>query len=155
MPGRGTDIEDMVRSALLDLRRLTAPSGALAAGAGMKWNFSWPRDAAFGALALACAGHLEAAAALRFFAPSNCRAEVSSRAICSTGRVSPDARPAQSDGPGWVLWALGSPDSDRPGERLLEAQPSLAAVDLRRPRRAASPPAHLDVRRHHLAGRHR
>ena len=32
VPGRGTDIEDMVRSALLDLRRLTAPSGALAAG---------------------------------------------------------------------------------------------------------------------------
>ena len=47
VPGRGTDIEDMVRSALLDLRRLTAPSGALAAGAGMKWNYSWPRDAAF------------------------------------------------------------------------------------------------------------
>ena len=131
VPGRGTDIEDMVRSALLDLRRLTAPSGALAAGAGMKWNYSWPRDAAFGALALACAGHLEeAAAALRFFAPLQLPGGGLESRYLLDGSGVPDARPAQSDGLGWVLWALGSLTAIGLG-RLLEAQPSLA-VDLRR-----------------------
>ena len=34
VPGAGTRFESMARDALLDLRRLTSPAGALSAGAG-------------------------------------------------------------------------------------------------------------------------
>ncbi|MHB1475931.1 MAG: glycoside hydrolase family 15, partial [Dermatophilaceae bacterium] len=61
VPGKGTRWDDMVRTALLDLHQLSAPGGAVAAGAGGSWNYAWPRDTAFVAVALARAGHQDEA----------------------------------------------------------------------------------------------
>ena len=67
VPGKGTRWEDMVRAALLDLHQLSRPGGAVAAGAGGPWNYAWPRDTAFVAVALARTGHhAEALQALTF-----------------------------------------------------------------------------------------
>jgi hypothetical protein len=56
-PGKGTRWEDMVRTALLDLHQLSQPGGSVAAGAGDRWNYAWPRDTAFVAVAMARTGH--------------------------------------------------------------------------------------------------
>jgi GH15 family glucan-1,4-alpha-glucosidase len=47
----------MAMWALADLDTLLLGDGALLAGASAKWDYVWPRDAAFGAAALAAAGH--------------------------------------------------------------------------------------------------
>lgn len=108
VPGAGTAVEAMVREALLDLHRLTSASGALAAGPARFWRYAWPRDTAFAAVALGASGHhRDALAALRFLARVQ-RADggLEARYLLDGSGV-PDARPLQSDGPGWVLWALG------------------------------------------------
>lgn len=107
VPGRGTRYGPMVEAALLDLRRLTDDSGAVAAGAGPRWRYSWPRDAAFVAVAFDRSGHrADAAQVLRFLAQrQGPDGSLEARYLLDRPGV-PDARPRQEDGPGWVLWAL-------------------------------------------------
>jgi|tagenome__1003787_1003787.scaffolds.fasta_scaffold20985555_3 glucoamylase len=100
--------DDMVRTALLDLRTLTMPNGASLAGWPQAWRYVWPRDAAFVAVALARTGHTDDAFAVLRYLQSVQAADGSFQARYlpdGSGRA-PDARGEETDGPGWALWAL-------------------------------------------------
>jgi GH15 family glucan-1,4-alpha-glucosidase len=106
VPGKGTRWQEMVRTALLDLHQLAEPNGAVAAGAASRWNYAWPRDTAFAAVALARTGHhREALQSLAFLE----RVQLADGGFEARYRLSgngpPDDRARQSDGAGWALWA--------------------------------------------------
>jgi glucoamylase len=106
VPGRGTPWQDMVRVAMLDLHRLSQPGGAVAAGAGGRWNYAWPRDTAFVAVALARTGHHgEALQELRFLQRVQLADGGFEARYLLDGSGPPDRRARQSDGAGWALWA--------------------------------------------------
>ncbi len=106
VPGKGTRWEQMNRTALLDLHQLISRNGAVAAGAGGRWSYAWPRDTAFVAVAMARTGHhAEAVRALTFLQRVQ-RADGGFEArYLLDGSGPPDLRERQSDGAGWALWA--------------------------------------------------
>ncbi|HET7475071.1 MAG TPA: glycoside hydrolase family 15 [Dermatophilaceae bacterium] len=98
----------MVRDALLDLRRLTAASGGVAAGAAAYWGYTWPRDAAFATAAMLASGHRDDALRTLSFLQRVQRRDGGFQArYLLDGSGVPDDRSPQSDGAGWTLWALG------------------------------------------------
>src|SRR5450631_2667271 len=106
VPGKGTRWEGMSRSALLDLHQLSLPNGAVAAGAGGRWNYAWPRDTAFVAVALARTGHYpEALQALTFLQHVQREDGGFEARYLLDGSGPPDDRARQSDGAAWALWA--------------------------------------------------
>jgi len=106
----------MVRTALLDLHQLSGPDGAVAAGAGGPWNYAWPRDTAFVAVALARAGHhAEALQSLTFLQRVQLADGGFEARYLLDGAGPPDGRARQSDGAGWALWALGQVSQDTAG----------------------------------------
>jgi glucoamylase len=150
VPGRGTRWEQMVRTSLLDLHQLSQPNGAVAAGAGSTWNYAWPRDTAFVAVALARAGHhAEALQALTFLA----RVQLADGGFEARYRLDgsgpPDQRARQSDGAGWVLWAVWEVSRSSPHEHggsspavlrsLLDEATGFALAATRDGRRLPSP----------------
>ena len=56
------DGDDVLRSALLDLRALSVGLPACVAGWSERWRYAWPRDVSFVATALARTGHPDRAA---------------------------------------------------------------------------------------------
>ncbi len=120
VPGSGGPFEDMVAGALLDLRALTRDNGALVAAQYRRWEYVWPRDASFGAAALAATGHTDDALAilLHLQALQASNGSFAARYLPDGSGAVPDDRPAQSDGAGWALWATA---------RLLAALPDGAA----------------------------
>ncbi|WP_151525834.1 glycoside hydrolase family 15 [Serinicoccus kebangsaanensis] len=123
----------MVRAALRDLHTLGAPHGsapgAVLAGASPAWQFVWPRDASFVAVALARTGHEQDALTTMLLLQELQAPDGSMQARylpIGDGSV-PDDRPVQEDGPGWALWAArevvdaGVPGAEPAGgpERLL------------------------------------
>jgi len=107
VPGRGTDWEPMAAAALLDLRAYVTQDGSVAAGPGGPWRFTWPRDASFVGLALARTGHAdEARAVFGHLAGLELGPDGFAARYQPDGAPVRDGRPAQSDGCGWVLWAL-------------------------------------------------
>lgn len=119
IPGVGTPYEDMARGALLDLRALTSPDGSLVAANHPYWDYAWPRDNSFAAVALARTGHLPEATAILGFLEKIQYDDGSFEARYLTdGSGPPDDRAPQTDGTGWTLWALGrvvasAPEADR------------------------------------------
>lgn len=106
VPGKDTRWEAMVRTALLDLHQLCGPDGAVAAGAGGRWNYAWPRDTAFVAVALTRTGHQgEALRALTFLQRVQLPDGGFEARYLLDGSGPPDDRARQADGAGWVLWA--------------------------------------------------
>jgi len=96
----------MGRTALLDLHQLSRQSGAVAAGAAPRWNYAWPRDTAFVAVALARTGHQSEALKALTFLQSVQRQDGGFEArYLLDGSGTPDGRALQSDGGGWALWA--------------------------------------------------
>jgi GH15 family glucan-1,4-alpha-glucosidase len=93
--------------ALLDLRGLQLSNGAVLAGPSDIWAYTWPRDTAFAAVAYAVSGHpADAWRALAFLSTVQ-RADGGFEArYLPDGSGPPDGRERQSDGAGWVLWAL-------------------------------------------------
>ncbi|MFF6946613.1 hypothetical protein, partial [Streptomyces lavendulae] len=57
LPGRTESERDASRRALLSIRALLRPNGAFAAAWAPAWQYSWPRDGAFAAVAFAATGH--------------------------------------------------------------------------------------------------
>lgn len=103
--GRWTD---MLRYALVDLRQLGAANGAVAAGAAPHWAYTWPRDAAFAVAADVALGQPGRALRTLGFLQRMQRPDGGFEARYKLdGSGVPDARPAQTDGAGWALWALG------------------------------------------------
>lgn len=107
VPGRGTAWEPMATAALLDLHAYVTQDGSVAAGPGGPWRYTWPRDASFVALALARTGHAEQARAVfDHLARLPLGEDGFAARYHPDGRPVRDGRPPQSDGCGWVLWAL-------------------------------------------------
>ncbi len=110
-PGAGTQWADMSYWALRDIRALWADHPLPPAGAAPQWGYFWPRDGAFTAMALDRTGHptevrqiLDGIAALPFD-----KVEGFDARYTLEGRTVVDRpRGPQSDGCGWVLWAIGS-----------------------------------------------
>ncbi len=119
IPGTGTRWAGMARDALLDLRTMTLDDGAvLAAGSG-PWRYAWPRDGAFVAVAYARTGHLDdARRVLAFYQRTQAADGTVEARYLPDGSGPPDDRTPQTDGIGWLLWALGqtvdaAPAADR------------------------------------------
>jgi GH15 family glucan-1,4-alpha-glucosidase len=128
VPGAAGPHGGVVRRALLDLRALTSPAGAVAAGPAPSWAYAWPRDSAFAAVALARTGHLEDAdRVLRFLARVQLPDGGFEARYLLDGRGTPDGRRRQDDGAGWSLWALraaldADPDSASARDRAEAAR---------------------------------
>jgi glucoamylase len=99
----------MNAQALLDLRSLTSPNGAVIAGSTPAWRYVWPRDASFVAAAYVATGHpADARRVLTYLAsiaPADGRWQA--RYLPDGSGRAPDRRGVQLDGAGWVLWAVG------------------------------------------------
>lgn len=110
-PGAGTQWADMSYWALRDIRALWSDHTLPPAGAAPQWEYFWPRDGAFLAVALDRTGHpdevqriLDGMAEL----PFDRRRGFDARYTLGGDTVTDRPRGAQSDGCGWVLWAIGS-----------------------------------------------
>ncbi len=110
VPGRGALMKSMATRALLDLRLLTRPDGAVAAGWQPMWRYMWPRDSSWVAVALADTGHVSDSLQILQFLQ---RVQLSDGTwaarytLDGTGPVR-DGRPVELDAVGWVPWAVWS-----------------------------------------------
>ncbi len=115
VPGSGTRWEDMARWALVDIRSFLSPNGAVAAGPGGPWQKFWPRDGSFTAVALSRSGHHEEAAQiLDRLARLEFDPVVGFQARYRLDGSPLTDRPRQSDGCGWVLWAIAAVRVENP-----------------------------------------
>ena len=106
IPGDTPQHRDMAERALLDLRLLTRPDGAVTASWHSFWSNIWPRDGSWVAAAYTATGHhTEALAVLRRLAELQ-RPDGTWEARYTVDGVAPDGRAAQQDAAGWVSWAV-------------------------------------------------
>lgn len=110
VPGDTAASRAMATRALLDLRLNVRPNGAVVAGWRSDWDYVWPRDSSWVAVALAQTGHPAMAyRILRFLQrmqPGN--GIWAARYLPDGSGPVPDGRPAQLDADGWVPWAVWS-----------------------------------------------
>lgn len=108
VPGEGTAYEEMSRVALWDLFLLTRDA-LPPAGPAAQWDYFWPRDGAFVAVALLQSGHLADAVEILerqsqlYLDPLY---GFDARYLLDGQRVTADPRGAQVDGCGWLLWSI-------------------------------------------------
>ena len=126
---RAAQDDDLLRSALLDLRVLSAGLPAAVAGWSQRWRYAWPRDTAFVAAALARVGRPEDAVRQLAFlqAVQGEDGWFQARYDVGTG-LPPDGRGVQLDGSGWVLWAADQivrHSSEEPAEVIRPVRPVL------------------------------
>ena len=115
VPGSDTRWADMARWALVDLRSFLSPNGTVAAGPGGPWKKFWPRDGSFAAVALSRSGHhAEAAQILDRLARLEFDPVVGFQARYRLDGSPLSDRPRQSDGCGWVLWAIKEVRAENP-----------------------------------------
>ncbi len=127
-PGRSPLTRAMANRALLDLHMSILPNGAVVAGWHSMWEYSWPRDSSWVAVALADTGHRgDALRILRFLHRTQLPGGTWAARYWPNG-FGPvrDGRPAELDAVGWVPWAawswFASSRSARPAMRADLAQ---------------------------------
>jgi GH15 family glucan-1,4-alpha-glucosidase len=109
VPGTTPQQQSMASRALLDLRLSVRPNGAVVAGWHSDWEYAWPRDSSWVAVALARTGHSQQALQiLRFLARVQGRDGIWAARYHRTGAPVRDGRPAELDSTGWVPWAVWS-----------------------------------------------
>jgi GH15 family glucan-1,4-alpha-glucosidase len=109
VPGTTASQRSLASRALLDLRLLVRPNGAVAAAWHGEWRYAWPRDSSWVVAALADTGHLAPALqVLRFLAQVQNRDGSWAARYWLSGRPVDDGRPAELDATGWVPWAVWS-----------------------------------------------
>lgn len=109
VPGTTPQQQAMASRALLDLRLSVRPNGAVVAGWHSDWEYAWPRDSSWVAVALARTGHgPQALQILRFLARVQGRDGSWAARYHLTGAPVRDGRPAELDSTGWVPWAVWS-----------------------------------------------
>jgi glucoamylase len=110
VPGTGPVLQSMAERSLLDLYLSVEPDGAVVAGYYHGWDYAWPRDSSWVAVALAVTGHrADALRVLRFLGQEQ-NANGTWAARYQTNGSGPvlDGRPAELDAVGWVPWAVWS-----------------------------------------------
>ncbi|MGR4880412.1 hypothetical protein ACIPUC_13365 [Streptomyces sp. LARHCF249] len=106
VPGRSPEHRAAAERALLSLRALLRPNGAVAAGWSPGWQYSWPRDSSFVSAAFAHTGHdAEAYRILRYSAATQRKDGTWEARTKLDGSGPPDGRRWQLDANGWVPWA--------------------------------------------------
>jgi len=116
VPGDTAASRAMATRALLDLRLDVRPNGAVVAGWRSGWDYVWPRDSSWVAVALAQTGHPDMAyRILRFLQrmqPGN--GIWAARYLPDGSGPVLDGRPAELDADGWVPWAVWSWAASQP-----------------------------------------
>lgn len=110
VPGVTAAQRSMATRALLDLRLAVQPDGAVLAGWHPGWEYAWPRDSSWVAVALAGTGHpVMAFRILRFLQRVQAGDGTWAAKYLPDG-AGPvrDGRPAELDADGWVPWAVWS-----------------------------------------------
>ncbi|MGW7457623.1 hypothetical protein [Streptomyces sp. NPDC054797] len=106
VPGGTPERRAAAERALLSMRALLRPNGAVAAGWTPGWMYSWPRDASFASAAFAHTGHdAEAYRILRYSAATQREDGTWDARTKLDGSGPPDRRRWQLDANGWVPWA--------------------------------------------------
>ncbi|WP_426565790.1 glycoside hydrolase family 15 [Angustibacter sp. McL0619] len=114
-PGVGSRWAQMSHWALVDLNQLSGANGSLAAGAARHWSYTWPRDTAFAAAALAQTGHRDQAWQMITFLREVQAPDGGFEARYKPdGSGPPDDRQRQTDGAGWALWGAAQVSSATP-----------------------------------------
>ncbi|WP_436770657.1 glycoside hydrolase family 15 protein [Yinghuangia sp. YIM S09857] len=123
VPGTDPAFRDMAERALLDMRLLTRPDGAVAAAWYSIWQYMWPRDTAWVVAALCATGHSADALNIlrRLVALQEADGSWEARYRLDGTHVG-DGRRAQLDGNGWVPWAVWYwYSSQEPGDAAADA----------------------------------
>ncbi|MFE1869396.1 hypothetical protein ACFW9N_00610 [Streptomyces sp. NPDC059496] len=106
VPGNTATRRAAAERALLAMRALLRPNGAMAAGWSPGWTYSWPRDSSFASAAFAHTGHdAEAYRILRYSAATQRKDGTWDARTELDGSGPPDSRRWQLDANGWVPWA--------------------------------------------------
>ena len=120
IPGAPGQQRSMATRALLDLRLLIRPDGAVLAAWPSEWRYAWPRDSSWVAGALADTGHTaDSFRVLRFLQRTQLPGGTWAARYWPDG-AGPvrDGRPAELDATGWVPWAVWNwAAALRPGDR--------------------------------------
>jgi glucoamylase len=108
VPGGSPEITSMATRALLDLHLSTRPDGAVIAGWHNRWEYSWPRDSSWAAVALAFTGHTgDSLRILRFLQQTQLPLGTWAARYRPDGSgPDDDGRPGELDANGWVPWAV-------------------------------------------------
>ncbi len=108
VPGSSPQITSMATRALLDLHLSTRPDGAVIAGWHNRWEYSWPRDSSWAAVALAFTGHTgDSLRILRFLQRTQLPLGTwAARYRADGSGPDDDGRPGELDANGWVPWAV-------------------------------------------------
>jgi hypothetical protein len=106
VPGENVVERRISERALLNLSLLTRPNGAALAGPHSRWNYVWPRDASFMAVAFAATGHHEESYRILSFLAGTQEPDGAWEARYNAdGTPVLDGRPRQLDAVGWFPWA--------------------------------------------------
>lgn len=106
VPGGSAAQRAAAERALLGMRALLRPNGAMAAGWTPGWMYSWPRDSSFASAAFAHTGHeAEAYRILHYSAATQRKDGTWDARTKLDGSGPPDGRRWQLDANGWVPWA--------------------------------------------------
>ena len=112
VPGATATQRSMATRALLELRLAVRPDGAVLAGwrAGPEYEYAWPRDSSWVAVALTDTGHPAMAyRILRFLQRMQAGDGTwAARYLPDGSGPVRDGRPAELDADGWVPWAVWS-----------------------------------------------
>jgi len=109
VPGTNPATRSMAQRALLDLHLSTRPDGAVVAGWYPGWDYAWPRDSSWVAVALAVTGHdADAVRVLTFLQREQGRDGTWAARYQPGGGPVRDGRPVELDAVGWVPWAVWS-----------------------------------------------
>ena len=107
VPGENEMERRISERALLNLSLLTRPNGAALAGPHSRWNYVWPRDASFMAVAFAATGHHGKSYRILSFLAGVQDPDGAWEARYNTdGTPVLDGRSRQLDAVGWFPWAV-------------------------------------------------
>jgi len=107
VPGSTPAQRRLARGALIDLRLLTRPGGAMAAAWFGRWKYSWPRDSSWAAAAFAVTGHFaESLSILRFLARVQDPSGTWAAKYTLAGVPVRTPLTSELDANGWFPWAV-------------------------------------------------